>query len=155
LDLLVAGAVEELPLATPPMSPVLGASYIVAEGATDAWAGKSQCVAGWTSGGWRFVAAVEGMSLFVRSTSTWAVFRGGAWETGLLRGDALVIGGEQVIGARAPRPARLPTRPEARRSITRRGPPLAQFSARCESTASSKSKKSSRLKNFAECMLAD
>jgi len=50
----------------------------------------------------RFVAPVEAMSLFVRSTSTWAVFRGGAWETGLLRGDALVIGGEQVIGARAP-----------------------------------------------------
>jgi hypothetical protein len=101
LDLLVAGAVEELPLATPPMSPVLGASYIVAEGATDAWAGKSQCVAGWTSGGWRFVAPVEGMSLFVRATATWAMFRGGAWEIGLLRGDAVVIGGEQVIGSRA------------------------------------------------------
>jgi Protein of unknown function (DUF2793) len=101
LDLLVAAAVEESPLAAPPPNPVLGASYIVAEGATDAWAGKSQCVAGWTSGGWRFVAPVEGMSLFVRSLATWAVFRGGAWETGLLRGDALVIGGEQVIGSRA------------------------------------------------------
>jgi hypothetical protein len=28
-------------------------------------------------------------------------FRGGAWEIGLLRGDAVVIGGEQVIGSRA------------------------------------------------------
>jgi len=49
----------------------------------------------------------------------------------------------------------MPTRPEARRSITKRGPPLTQFSTRCESTDSSKSKKSSRLKNFAECMPAD
>jgi len=101
LDLLVAGAVEELPLAAPPISPMLGASYTVAQGAADAWAGKSQCVAGWTSGGWRFVAPVEGMSLFVRATATWAMFRGGAWEIGLLRGDAVVIGGEQVIGSRA------------------------------------------------------
>jgi hypothetical protein len=101
LDLLVAGAVEELPLAAPPISPMLGASYTVAQGAADAWAGKSQCVAGWTSGGWRFVAPVEGMSLFVRATATWAMFRGGAWEIGLLSGDAVVIGGEQVIGSRA------------------------------------------------------
>jgi len=28
-------------------------------------------------------------------------FRSGAWEIGLLRGDAVVIGGEQVIGSRA------------------------------------------------------
>ena len=58
-------------------------------------------MAGWTSGGWRFVAPVEGMSLFVQATATWAMFRSGAWEIGLLRGDAVVIGGEQVIGSRA------------------------------------------------------
>jgi hypothetical protein len=101
LDLLVAGAVEEQPRPAPPASPALGACYIVAENATDAWAGKSQCVAGWTSGGWRFVSPVEGMSLFVRPTGTWATFCSGAWEIGLVRGEALVINGEQVVGNRA------------------------------------------------------
>ena len=48
-----------------------------------------------------FARSVEGMSLFVRSAALWAVFRSGAWEMGLVRGDALLIGGEQVVGGRA------------------------------------------------------
>ena len=101
VDLLVAGAVEEPPLATPPVTPALGACYIVAEDATGAWAGKSHYVAGWTNGGWRTIAPVEGMSMFVRSTGTCATFRGGLWEIGQVRGAALVIGDEQVVGSRA------------------------------------------------------
>jgi hypothetical protein len=101
VDLLVAGAVEEPPLATPPVSPPIGACYIVADEATGAWTGMSQCVAGWTSGGWRTIAPVEGMSMFVRSTGTTATYRSGAWEIGQVRGAALVIGDEQVVGNRA------------------------------------------------------
>lgn len=101
LDLVAVGAVEEPPLATPPVSPALGACYIVAEDATDAWAGKSQCVAGWTSGGWRTITPIEGMSMSVRSTGTTATYRGGVWEIGQVRGAALVIADEQVVGSRA------------------------------------------------------
>ena len=101
LDILVAGAVEQPPLATPPASPAPGACYIVDAGATDAWAGKSQCLAGWTSGGWRFLAPVEGMLLYERTSATWAAFRNGGWELGIVRGAAVVIGGEQVVGPRA------------------------------------------------------
>lgn len=101
LDALVAGTVEGPAAMTPPASPVLGSSYLVAEGATDAWAGKSQCVAAWTSGGWRFIAPVEGMTLYERTSDTFAVFRSGAWEIGILRGSALFVGGQQVVGARS------------------------------------------------------
>ena len=101
LDLLVAGSVEQPPLANPPGSPSLGACYIVAPGATDEWAGKSQCVAAWTSGGWRFVPPVEGMLLYERTSGTWAAFRAGAWELGMARAAALLIDGQQVVGARA------------------------------------------------------
>lgn len=100
LDMLVAGSVEQPPLATPPASPALGACYIVASGATDAWAGRSQCVAAWTSGGWRFVPPVEGMRLNDRTSGTWAAFRSGAWELGIERAAALLIEGQQVVGAR-------------------------------------------------------
>jgi Protein of unknown function (DUF2793) len=101
LDMLVSGSVEEPPLTTPPPSPVLGAAYIVADGATGDWAGKSPSVAAWTSGGWRFVAPVDGMSLYERSSGTWAIYRNGGWEVGNLRGAAVVIGGVQVVGPRA------------------------------------------------------
>lgn len=86
---------------TPPPAPAIGSCYIVGEGATDAWAGMSQSVAAWTSGGWRFVAAAEGMMLYDRSTGTWMTFRSGAWERGMVRASALIIGDQQVVGARA------------------------------------------------------
>jgi hypothetical protein len=101
LDLVVAGAIEEPPRASPPGSPALGGCYIVAADATDAWLGMSQSLAAWTSGGWRFTPPIEGMSLYERSSGTWMVFRSGAWESGMVRGSALVLGGEQVVGSRA------------------------------------------------------
>jgi hypothetical protein len=101
LDAVVAGAVESPPAAVPPAAPTIGSSYIVAEGATDAWAGKSQCVAAWTSGGWRFIAPVEGMRMFEKSSGTFAAFLNGGWELGILRGSALFVDGQQVIGPRS------------------------------------------------------
>lgn len=100
LDLLVAAAVEEGPRTSPPATVAVGATYIVARGATDAWAGKDLCLAGYTAAGWKFVAPREGTVAYVASNSVWAVFHGGAWESGLLRGDQVVIGGDQVVGAR-------------------------------------------------------
>ena len=101
LDMLVSGAVEGAAQATPPSLPALGACYIVAEGAADAWAGRAGCVAGWTSGGWRFLSPRDGMALYERTSSTWAAFRNGGWEIGKLRGSALFIDGQQVVGPRA------------------------------------------------------
>lgn len=82
LDIVVAGAVEEPPRAAPPDSPAEGACYIVEVMATGDWAGHDGCVAAWTSGGWRFVAPIEGMSFRVRSTGTTLSFADGAWQSG-------------------------------------------------------------------------
>jgi hypothetical protein len=101
LDTLVAGSVEEGPRTTPPTAPSLGAGYIVGSSPTGAWAGKSQSVAAFTSGGWRFLAAVEGMSLYVKASGSWATYRLGVWEIGTLRGSSVVLGGQQVVGGRA------------------------------------------------------
>ena len=102
LDLLVAGAVEEPPGATPPTSPSLGACYIVAADATGAWAGMSECVVGWTTGGWRAIAPTEGMTLYERSSGVWVTYRNGSWELGRLRGSSVVIDGQQVVGEQQP-----------------------------------------------------
>ena len=100
LDIVVAAAVEEGPRADPPTAPTSGACYIVGASPTGVWAGKPQSVAAFTSGGWRFVAPVDGMSFYVKSNAYWANYRSGSWELGILRGSSLVIGGQQVVGGR-------------------------------------------------------
>ncbi|MFL6752186.1 MAG: DUF2793 domain-containing protein [Sphingomicrobium sp.] len=101
LDLAVAAAVEEPPRAAPPVDPSPGNCYLVAAGAAGEWAGSDHSLAGFSTGGWRYVVPVEGMSVYVRSTGTSAVYRSGAWEIGALRGSSLMIGGQQVVGSRA------------------------------------------------------
>lgn len=100
LDALVAGAVEDVPLPTPPAAPVAGACYIVGPDATDAWAGNENKLAAFTDAGWRFISPAEGFAVYARATGVWAVFRAGAWEMGSVRGTALMLGGEQVVGSR-------------------------------------------------------
>ena len=101
LDAVVAGAVEEGPRSTPPTTSSLGAAYIVGPSPTGAWTGKAQSIAVCTSGGWRFIAAVEGMNFYVKASGTWATYRLSSWEIGALRGSSLVLGGLQVVGNRA------------------------------------------------------
>jgi hypothetical protein len=100
LDLVAAAAVEEGPRSDPPATPALGSCYIVGSSPTSEWAGKSNCLAGYTSGGWRLIQPLEGMSAYVKATGTWASYRAGAWELGKVRGASLVLDGLQVVGAR-------------------------------------------------------
>jgi hypothetical protein len=97
---LVAAAVEGLPLATPPASPVVGNCYIIAASPTGAWAGKAQHLAGYTGGGWRFIAPRDGLQAFVKSSGATAAYRGSAWLVGDLSGSQVTIDGSKVVGAR-------------------------------------------------------
>ena len=98
---MVSAAVEEGPRVSPPGSPTVGSCYIVAASPTGAWVGKQHNLAAFTSGGWRFIAPIDGMAAYVRASSLWAAFRSGAWELGVLRGSSVVLAGQQVLGARA------------------------------------------------------
>jgi hypothetical protein len=100
LDGLVCAVVEEPQLDAPPSSPAVGACYIVGNSPTGDWAGRTQCFAQFTSGGWRFVAPQEGLTAYIRSTATWGAYRAGAWENGQVRGSSLVLAGQQVVGSR-------------------------------------------------------
>ena len=101
LDILVGGAVEEGPLVSPPASPAAGACYIVGDSATGDWQGRDGQIAAYTIGGWKYVVPVDGVSLYVRTTKTTAAYRNGGWEYGVIRGAAIVIDGQQVIGSQA------------------------------------------------------
>ena len=100
LDLLVCGAIEEPPRATPPTSTSIGACYIAGSGATGAWSGKGDCLAAWTAGGWRFVSPFEGLSVHERMTGSRATFRNGSWQTGIVAASSIQIDGQQVVGSR-------------------------------------------------------
>ena len=102
LDLVVAAAIEEAPLADPPASPLIGDCYIVGTSPTGAWSGKPQCLAGWTSGGWRFAVPVEGMSVYVKSDAVFATYRQGSWEIGVIHASSVIVAGQQVLGPRLP-----------------------------------------------------
>ena len=71
---------EETPRDDPPASPVIGACYLVGGSPSGDWAGKGQCLAGYTSGGWRFVPPTDGMSAYIKSSGQRASYRDGAWE---------------------------------------------------------------------------
>lgn len=101
VDLLVAGSVEGAPLTAPPASPVIGVFYrVAAAGASGAFAGHDGSLAGWSAGGWRFVAPVEGMRLTDRASGVELAFRGGAWTSGSIRASEVLVGGTKVLGTR-------------------------------------------------------
>ena len=102
LDIAVHAAVEGEPLAAPPATPAEGQCWLVGSGATGAWAGKDGSLAGWTSGGWRFVAPTAGMSVWNRLAGMPTRWTGNSWRTGELAGTSLVIAGKKVVGERQP-----------------------------------------------------
>lgn len=102
LDFAVQPVVEAVGLNTPPASPVAGACWIIGTAPTGAWTGQAGALAGWTSGGWRYVAAREGMAAWSRADGAFARFSGGAWVVGTISGTRLVLGGDSVVGPRQP-----------------------------------------------------
>ncbi|MDQ8757856.1 DUF2793 domain-containing protein [Sphingosinicella sp. LHD-64] len=86
----------------PPAEPVSGEGWIVEAGASGAWAGRTGCLATWTSAGWRFVSPVPGMMVWDKEASHWIYWNGEAWSDGAMPAAALMINGEQVVGPRQP-----------------------------------------------------
>ena len=88
------------PAATPPTAPLEGQSWIVGSAASGAWAGHDGSLALWSSGGWRFIAPVEGLSVWDSAARVRRTWSAGAWGDGAVSATKLEIGGQQVVGAR-------------------------------------------------------
>ena len=80
LDTVVAAAIEEPARADPPISPIVGSTYIVADGATGDWSGRAGQLPAFSPGGWRFIVPVAGLCAFVKSTGATLRFQNGEWE---------------------------------------------------------------------------
>lgn len=79
LDALVQLAVASRSVAAPPSSPQPGERYIVASGASGAWAGRTGSVAAWQDGAWMFYAPQSGWLAYVGDDNTLVRFDGAEW----------------------------------------------------------------------------
>ncbi len=78
VDVLLNGNVLDKDLATPPVSPADGDSYIVAASPTGVWAGKANHIAYYNSG-WEFIVPNEGVFLWVADENKHYIYDGSAW----------------------------------------------------------------------------
>ncbi|PRX28668.1 Protein of unknown function [Meinhardsimonia xiamenensis] len=81
LDGLVQLSVKDRDLSAPPASPAEGDRYIVAAGASGAWAGWDGDVAMFSGGAWLRLHAREGWRVWVEDEAALIVRSGGAWIT--------------------------------------------------------------------------
>lgn len=80
LDALVQLSVASHTLSTPPASPAEGARYIVASGATGAWAGQDHAIAIHEGSGWVFLAPRTGWRAWVEEERQERVWDGSLWQ---------------------------------------------------------------------------
>ena len=97
LDIAAVASVQSADVAAPPSAPVAGQCWIVAAGATGAWAGHEGDLAGWTSSGWRFVQPLPGMELWVEDRGHRMMWHSG-WTEGTVRADGVYQGGVKILG---------------------------------------------------------
>ena len=96
LDVLVQLAVTARNLSAPPASPVQGDRYIVATGASGAWAGKVGQIALYENGAWQFFAPSQGWTAWVMSEQAMASYTGAIWVS---QADAPLTVGQLGISA--------------------------------------------------------
>lgn len=113
VDILLHAGVVAIDTDAPPVDPDIGEAWILGPAPLDAWSGHEREIAAWTGGGWRFVAPVPGMAIWVESEGLFAQFGAGEWRLGAVVAERIEIGGNQVVG---PRGAAI-TSPEAGSTI--------------------------------------
>jgi hypothetical protein len=86
LDAVVGCLVERRDLVSPPGTPAEGQCWIVPAGATQDWEGRTDQIAIWTAGGWRFLAPPEGAIVFVKLGRERLRWFGGVWLADALSG---------------------------------------------------------------------
>lgn len=76
---LVLHCTVEGEVAAPPATPLAGQAWLVGANPSGAFAGHTAAIAGFTAGGWRFVAARTGLRVYDRSSQGFRHFTD-AWQ---------------------------------------------------------------------------
>lgn len=99
LDRLMHLSVVSRGVADPPASPVIDATWIVAVGATGAWAGQVDALATWDGAAWMFTLPPEGTLCWIADEGILALYGGGTWNADFLPVAGLKVGGAAMLGA--------------------------------------------------------
>ncbi|PYE85321.1 DUF2793 domain-containing protein [Phyllobacterium leguminum] len=91
LDAFVQLSVLDRDLTTPPAIPAEGSRYIVASGASGAWAGQDGLVACLLDGAWEFYAPAEGWIAWVSDEDKLLAWNGTAWGAVSGGGDGITL----------------------------------------------------------------
>jgi Protein of unknown function (DUF2793) len=101
-DLVIQPVVQEIGLNAPPLSPDEGACWVVGNSPSGAWLSHAGDIAGWTSGGWRFVAPRNGFSVWSIADSKSARYSDGQWVLGVTNATQYQVNGLHVVKERQP-----------------------------------------------------
>lgn len=102
IDTLLHLAVETATLNRPPVAPALGQAWIVAPGASGAWAGHAGEVASFGSAGWRYTVPREGCVAWLCDVQRFAVCTAAGWRDDGWPAAGLRIGGRLAMTGSAP-----------------------------------------------------
>ena len=102
IDLAMQPSVVAIGLNAPPTSPAIGQCWIVGPEPIGGWTGQAGALAGWTAGGWRFVAAREGMVVALEGGMLDVRYHAGQWVCGVVAAATVTVDGLSVLGARQP-----------------------------------------------------
>ncbi|WP_174286388.1 DUF2793 domain-containing protein [Sphingomonas bacterium] len=100
MDAALQPSVRAVGMTIPPTTPAAGDQWIVGPSPSGDWVGQGNAIAAWTSGGWRFVAAVEGMLAWSTADALPVRFSHGNWVLGDVAAARVMVAGLPVIGAR-------------------------------------------------------
>jgi hypothetical protein len=96
LDIAVQATVEAVGVDAPPAGPEPGQCWAVGQAPSGAWAGQAGAIAGWTDGGWRFVAARTGLAVWSLIDGTTARYLAGGWRLDRSAPIAVPAGGVTI-----------------------------------------------------------
>ena len=92
IDLLLAGAVAGT-RSSPPAVPSSEDSWIIGTAPTGPFAGRTDQIAGWSDGGWRFASPAEGMRIYDREVAAIRFFTT-TWNT--ISAPSAPVGGASI-----------------------------------------------------------
>lgn len=79
LTTLIQAVAKDKDLATPPGSPAIGDTYIVAASGTGAWSGHDDAISVWDGAAWVFYAPSKGWRVYVDDEGADYRFDGASW----------------------------------------------------------------------------
>ncbi|WEK44196.1 MAG: DUF2793 domain-containing protein [Candidatus Sphingomonas colombiensis] len=100
LEIATQAGVKSVAVNVPPPDPVPGECWILGTAPTGDWTGHAGAIAGWTAGGWRFVAPLPGMVVWSIADGVPVRYLASGWRLGEIHATRLMVDGVQIVGAR-------------------------------------------------------